>query len=81
MPEYRFYKIRKDGRINGPAMDHICPDDGAAVVEGEAMHEGNDVEIWQGSRVVAYVIHDIAAAQRRASQDQSAKARAGRKGH
>jgi hypothetical protein len=58
MPEYRFYAIRKDGYIDGPPTDHTAPDDHSAVTVAKQRINGNDIEIWQGPRLVAYVVPD-----------------------
>jgi hypothetical protein len=58
MPEYRFYKIRKDGHIDGPPVDLDLPDDGSAIQEARKLQNGRDIEVWQGPRVVGYVVPD-----------------------
>jgi hypothetical protein len=58
MPEYRFYAIRRDGHIAGPPINRDAPDDAAAVAEARQIQRGHDIEIWQGPRVVAYVVLD-----------------------
>ena len=56
MREYRFYTVRQDGHTNGPATDHVLPNDLAALKEAEKLVNGHDIEIWQGPRLVAYVV-------------------------
>ena len=56
MPEYRFFKIRRDGHITGAPIDRELPDDRAAVREANGLCQNNDIEIWQGPRVVAYIV-------------------------
>lgn len=58
MPEYRFYKVSTSGHIKGPPTDHDAPDDLAAIRRARQLLDGGDVEIWQGTRVVAYVTTD-----------------------
>lgn len=58
MPEYRFYSIKKNGHISGPPSDLDLPDDLSAVREAKKMADGQDIEIWQGPRVVAFVVAD-----------------------
>jgi hypothetical protein len=58
MPEYRFYSIRDDGHIAGPAVNYAAPDDRAAVKQAQSLSKTNDVEVWEGPRVVAYVVPD-----------------------
>lgn len=56
MSEYRFYTIEKTGRIEHPASDHIAPDDAAAIQKARQLLDGRDIEIWQGARLVAYLV-------------------------
>lgn len=56
MPEYRFYKIRTDGHIAGPPPLVDLPDDSAAILEAKKVVEDLDIEIWQGSRLVARIV-------------------------
>jgi hypothetical protein len=58
MPDYRFYPIKIDGHISGPALNFDVADDDAAVKEASKLLDGNDIEIWQGTRLVAYVVPD-----------------------
>jgi hypothetical protein len=58
MPEYRFYKIGRNGHISGPPIDHEAPDDQAAIQAAKALIKTVDIEIWQGPRVVAYLTPD-----------------------
>ena len=60
MPYYRFYTIHKDGHVKGPPRDHDAPDDLAAVQAAKQLQDGHDIEIWQGPRVVAYLVPDKA---------------------
>jgi hypothetical protein len=58
MPAYRFYLIRKDGHIAGPAIEYEAPKDADAVKEANRILNGLDIEIWQTERVVAYLVPD-----------------------
>jgi hypothetical protein len=58
MSDYRFYMIGKDGHVNGPPTTHALPNDSAALEEAKKLVNGHDVEIWQGPRLVAYVVPD-----------------------
>jgi hypothetical protein len=60
MPEYRFYKIKKSGHIDGPPVEHDFSNDSAALTEARKLLGGQDVEVWQGRRVVAYLVPDPA---------------------
>jgi hypothetical protein len=58
MPEYRFYSIRRNGHVAGPPVSHEAPRDADAVKEAQRILDGHDIEIWQGARVVAYLVPD-----------------------
>jgi hypothetical protein len=58
MPEYRFYPVQKDGHIAGPSARHDEPDDRAAVSKARQTLDDHDIEIWEGPRIVAYVVPD-----------------------
>jgi hypothetical protein len=58
MPDYRFYAIRTDGHVDGPPAAHDLPNDAAAVAKAKQFQNGHDIEIWQGTRVVAYLVSD-----------------------
>ena len=58
MPEYRFFAIMKDGHIGLPPVDLELPDDHAAVSKARKLLNGHDIEIWEGKRVVAYLVPD-----------------------
>jgi hypothetical protein len=55
MPVYRFYRIEKNGHVTGPPPIRVLPDDPDAVHEATKLLNRKDIEIWQGSRLVAYV--------------------------
>jgi hypothetical protein len=56
MPEYRFYTVAKDGHFAGVPEARELPDDPAALKEAKQFLDGHDIEIWQGKRVVAYLV-------------------------
>lgn len=56
MREYKFYRIKPDGHISGPATVHELPDDQSALKEAKIAAVKGDVEIWHGARIVAYVV-------------------------
>jgi hypothetical protein len=58
MPDYRFYKIQKDGHVAGPATDIFAANDMTAVQVAKQRLDGHDIEIWQEQRIVAYVVPD-----------------------
>jgi len=58
MPEYRFYTIAYDGHIKQPATSHELPNDRAANDKAKQLFDGHDIEIWQGHRLVAYIVPD-----------------------
>jgi hypothetical protein len=58
MPGYRFYQITAKGHVKDPPTDHDAPDDRAAIRKAHQLLDANDIEVWQGKRVVAYVAAD-----------------------
>ena len=66
MPIYRFYSIKKDGHIGGPAALHDLVDDAAAVQMGKTLLADLDIEIWLCKRVVGYLKAQDATAARQA---------------
>jgi hypothetical protein len=58
MPEYRFYAIKRDGHVEGQPVALDVPNDAAAMKEARQLVNGHDIEIWQGARVVAYLVPD-----------------------
>jgi hypothetical protein len=58
MSEYRFYAINPDGHVEGPPAVRDCRDDGAALKEAREMVNGHDIEVWQSTRIVAYLTPD-----------------------
>jgi hypothetical protein len=58
MPDYRFYSIRPDGHITKPPAEKSCPDDLAAMKEAQQLMDGEAIEIWEQTRIVAYLTPD-----------------------
>jgi hypothetical protein len=52
MPDYRFYWLKSDGRID-TASNFEFADDQAALNHAEAIRDGAAIEVWQGSRKLA----------------------------
>lgn len=61
MPEYRMYKIRRDGHVVGEPIDLMAADDRAAIEAAQQQLDGYDIEMWQGPRVVAYLVPEKVA--------------------
>ena len=51
MPDYRAYKRALDNSIK-EALDAVCDDDKKAIAWAEQLAGGDDVEVWQGTRLV-----------------------------
>ena len=58
MSQYRFYAIKIDGHPEGPPFERDLPNDLAALQEGKRLLNGHDIEVWQDSRIVAYLTPD-----------------------
>jgi hypothetical protein len=56
MAEYRAYTVGNDGHFIG-FEPLICRDDGEAVAKARGMVDGHDIELWNGSRLVARLSH------------------------
>lgn len=66
MPGYRFYNVNERGHIIGPPAIQDLPGDPDAVREAQdKLLDGNDVEIWQGARLVARVASPVKKSARR----------------
>jgi hypothetical protein len=50
--QYRIYQLGADGRIRA-GVDFDCANDEAAIEAPKQFVGGCDVEVWQGSRLVA----------------------------
>ena len=55
MPEYKFYTIGRSGHISKPPIVADCQDDMTAIQEARQHLDHQDIEIWQGRRIVAYL--------------------------
>lgn len=49
---------RKNGHVSGPAAAHELLNDYSTVKEANLAAAKDDVEIWEGARMVAYVVAD-----------------------
>jgi hypothetical protein len=58
MREYKFYFIDRDGHVGGPPERRELPDDLTAIKHANLLALTNDVEVWQGTRMIAYVVAD-----------------------
>lgn len=56
--QYKFYLIGKDGHVSGAAVVHELQNDHSAIKEANLAAAKSDVEIWEGARMVAYVVAD-----------------------
>jgi hypothetical protein len=56
MCEYKFYPINGRGHIDGPALVYDEADDRAAITQARSIIDGKDIEIWEGPRLVAYLV-------------------------
>lgn len=56
MPAYRFYSVKRDGHIAEPPAVHEFGRDDEALKEAKQRLNGHDIEIWQGARLVAYLV-------------------------
>jgi hypothetical protein len=52
MPDYRAYKIKPDGHIDGVPTIITCDDDQAAIEKTKSLVDGKDIELWDGTRLV-----------------------------
>jgi hypothetical protein len=55
---YQFYTVRKDGHVEALPIAIYAPDDATPVAEAKKRLDGHDIEVRQGSRVVAYLVPD-----------------------
>jgi len=52
MPQYRFYNLEKDGQAVIARIDLTLDDDATAIACAEQLIVGEEVQVWQGSRLV-----------------------------
>jgi hypothetical protein len=57
--QYRFYLVGDDGHVSRAAVVLELPNDHSATKEANLAAAKNDVEIWEGARMVAYVVADV----------------------
>jgi hypothetical protein len=55
MPHYRVCVLTDDNQIWDPPIDVTFENDQDAVLQTERLVDGNDVELWRGSRLVARI--------------------------
>jgi hypothetical protein len=55
---YQLYTVRSDGRIDELPVAVFAPSDAVAVAEARKRLNGHDIEVRQGTRVVAYLVPD-----------------------
>jgi hypothetical protein len=53
MNEYRVYRLDKDGHIFAPPYGFTSASDTTAIETASRMIDGEDLELWQQSRLVA----------------------------
>jgi hypothetical protein len=53
MPQYRFYNLEKQGRAVIARIDLTLDDDVAAIACAEQLIAGEEIQVWQESRLVA----------------------------
>ena len=76
MPDYRVYTLLKADKIAGRADVVTCASDAEAVVKARRFLQSNDIEVWQGARMVGRLNgRDIVAANRPAKTATSHGAR------
>jgi hypothetical protein len=65
MPDYRVYTLLKPDKIAGRADVVTCATDAEAVVKARRFLQSNDIEVWQGARMVGRLnARDIVVANR-----------------
>jgi hypothetical protein len=53
MPDYRIYSITQDNHIASRPVTIVCDDDTTAVQQSQKLLDRNDIQLWQGRRLVA----------------------------
>ncbi len=53
MPRFRFYNLEKDGRAVIARIDLVLDDDSTAIACAEQLIVGEEIQVWEGSRLVA----------------------------
>jgi hypothetical protein len=54
MPDYRVYTLLKADKIAGRADVVTCATDAEAVAKARRFLQSNDIEVWQGARMVGH---------------------------
>jgi hypothetical protein len=57
MGSYQFYLLDRQGRTAGPPRVASFSDDAAALAEARKSLSDQTIEIWQGQRCVATLLH------------------------
>jgi hypothetical protein len=52
MPDYRIYSITQDNHIASTPVTIVCDDDTTAVQQSQKLLDHNDIQLWQGRRLV-----------------------------
>ena len=52
VPDYRIQILTFDNKIAGPAVEVDCQSDAEAVAKARTLLNGQDIEIWSGTRIV-----------------------------
>ena len=52
MPDYRIQILTFGNKIAGPAVEVDCQSDEEAVAKARTLLNGQDIEIWLGTRIV-----------------------------
>jgi hypothetical protein len=52
MPDYRLYSITQDNHIASRPVTIVCDDDTTAVQQSQKLVDRNDIQLWQGRRLV-----------------------------
>jgi hypothetical protein len=53
MPQYRFYNLEKQGRAMIARIELTLDDDATAIACAEQLMAGEEIQVWQESRLVA----------------------------
>jgi hypothetical protein len=53
MPQYRFYNLEKQGRAVIARIELTLADDSTAIACAEQLIAGDEIQVWQESRLVA----------------------------
>jgi hypothetical protein len=56
MPDYRICSITEDNHIASTPVIIVCDDDQTAIQRSQKLLDRNDVQLWQGRRLVTRLI-------------------------